>query len=607
MADPISLDNYFFICYNSKSNFLLYGLPLVDMYKFFSVFILSTLLFFFLTDIEAEEMLKVGKIGFEGNKTFSDKLLRRFVGLESGKQFDEFFAKMGKSRLENFYKSQGFLDVNIKWERRLVGNKVDNTIHIDEGRRAVVDTIIYKGNTVFGYKDLSSISYIEPGDFLVQSDIFNTRYNILKEYSKRGYIRATVVSDTLQDRKYHYILVYDIVEGRPVYIRDIKIRGNQRVRKELIRRKFKLKNGDLYNPEKVNDTQAGIYSTGLFESVKYDITEYPSGDTVDLIFQVKERAPRSITFGTGYVYSDKNPNRLSIRTGWRHNNIWGNAQRLGIYPQVETDFYNYHKGRVEISYEEPYLLNTAFQGGSDLFFEREKREDTRQDIIGASINIGRYLGRYTQAALIYRYEDVVTRNLDVTERWISSISISILYDRKDDIFYPTKGVVSLINHEYAGGIIGGDVDYQKMVIENVFYKKLPLAVWAVRLKGGYIWDDRNMPYQEKFSIGGMGSVRGYDQEAIGPLVDGMRRSRVMVVANTELRLAIFRSIELAYFIDAGGLWNILNDISLTENTGVSAGVGVGYRSPIGPIRLDYAHRLKGPSGGNIYLTIGYMF
>ncbi len=549
----------------------------------------------------------MGKIEFEGNKTFSDDVLRLLVRIQEGTPFDEFSINTDKTRMNNFYRAQGFLNVALKWERRLKGDKVNNIIHIQEGERAVIDTIIFKGNTLFKDKNLMSISRIKAGDFLVQTEIFTARYNILKAYSRKGYIKARVASDTLQKKKNHYILAFSISEGNPVYIGGIGIAGNRMVRKKIIERELKVKPSDLYNPEKVNESQAGIYSTGLFESVKYDITESVDGDTAYIVFYVKERSPRSVTFGTAYIYSDKNPNRLSLKMSWRHNNLWGNAQKFGISPHYENDFSEYEKARIKLTYEEPYLLGSTFIGGLNLFAQREKRDGEETDIIGSNINLGKYLTPYAQGVLRYQYEDVITKGDNTTERWISSLYLSLSYNKKDDIFYPSKGIVFLLTHQYAGGLFGGDVDYQKLIVEDILYKKVSPGVMAIRVKAGYIWGDRNMLPQDKFAIGGMGSVRGFDEESIGPEVNGRRNANLMIVMNFEYRLPVFERFEFTYFFDTGGLWKEFRSISITENTGISGGVGVGYRSPIGSLKLDYAHRLSGPPGGDFYLTIGYMF
>ncbi|MDO9575070.1 MAG: BamA/TamA family outer membrane protein, partial [bacterium] len=224
-----------------------------------------------------------------------------------------------------------------------------------------------------------------------------------------------------------------------------------------------------------------------------------------------------------------------------------------------------------------------------------------------NVNVGKYWSRYAQGVLRYQYEDVITRDNDTTERWVSSVSLSFSYDRKNDIFYPSKGVVFLATHQYAGGMLGGDVDYHKILIEHILYGKVFPGVIATRVKAGCIWNDRNMPFQDKFAIGGMGSVRGFYEESIGPIVNGRRNANLMIVVNCEFRLPVFERFDLVYFFDTGGLWKDFQSVSITENTGTSGGVGIGYRSPIGPIKLDYAHRLNGPSGGNFYFTIGYMF
>jgi len=143
------------------------------------------------------------------------------------------------------------------------------------------------------------------------------------------------------------------------------------------------------------------------------------------------------------------------------------------------------------------------------------------------------------------------------------------------------------------------------------FKKIYKFGIAERLKLGYIWGERNMPLRERFTIGGMGSIRGYEKESIGPLLSGPYEEKhcgnILSLANLEIRMPIILNLQLTYFIDAGYVWMDTHNVNI-DDVKVGAGLGLGYRSPVGPLQISYGHPLSGERrGGNIYFNIGYMF
>ncbi|MCD5383934.1 BamA/TamA family outer membrane protein, partial [candidate division WOR-3 bacterium] len=418
-----------------------------------------------------EEPLTIGDVRFEGNETFSDNQLRSIIRLERGEKYDQFLIAINKFQLKNFYKQMGFLNVMQRWEKIVEKNEVESIIYIEEGTRAVIDTVKFHHNTVFDDNTVRNISGLKQPLPLVQSDILLARFNLLRAYSRKGHIHAQVITDTVQISKNHYLLNFYIDEGNPVYISDIILKGNRTVRNKVIKRRIGIGKGDVCNPEKIAESQFAIYGTGLFESVRHEIEE-SEGDSVSIIFYLRERPARAITFSTGYIYSDRNPNRLSIRLGWRHNNLWGNAQRIGIRPHFETDFAGYETRGIKLTYGEPHLFGTLYEAGLNLYLNREIRGRASQTVTGSNINLGRHIGRYDQGYIRYQYESIISRKSNIKRSKSSSVFASFSHSRKNDIFYPTRGLVVLLNLQYAGGVLGGDVDYNKAIIENIVYNKV---------------------------------------------------------------------------------------------------------------------------------------
>lgn len=559
----------------------------------------------------AEATFKIGEIEISGNKTFSDRRLKKLIKTKEGKEYDELQAHLDQKRLISFYKANGFKDAKIiRWERKIRSFKkkiIDYEIEIEEGERIKVDYIEIKGNTVFDTEKLKKMTGIKIGDFVLDNKLFIAKYEISTLYANKGYIYAEVDHAVLPITKYNVGVQFQIKEGKRVRFGKIILEGSKEVRRAIIMREITFKEGEIYSPNKLRESQARIYGTGLFKSVRF----IPVGienqkEIVDIKFVLKEIKPRWIAFGGGYAVSSF---PLWINAIWGHENLWNNGQKvkltLGGYFNP-FDIENHHKENIELSHSEPYFLSTSFQVGIHGFYNRERGmihdtlmyEITRRGIDG---RIGRFFGKSWQSFLTYRYEIAKGKGvLPDSGGVLNSILFDVSHDTRDDVFYPSKGRVFCISFEYAGGIIGGDYDFKKIDCDISKFWTLLKFILGTRLKLGTILGEGNVPDEERYILGGVNVIRGYKDMAYEAMPEW---GKIIGIFNIEARMPVTKTIELVYFIDAGG---IFMDKITSEEFKIGTGLGLGLRTPVGPIRVDYGHSLT-ENVGMPYFRIGYTF
>ncbi len=565
----------------------------------------------FLIAQEVKEFV-VKDIDFHGNRTFSDKKLKKVIHTTRREIYDEFQANMDKKRLANFYKNHGFKDIKITkldknivdFERRLI--KCD--IYIEEGLRTYIREIQIEGNEVFSDQKLARIIKLKAENPLDEERIFVAKWAITDLYADYGYPYAEVEHKVDDSLSYEVTLCFQIREHQFVRFGGIRITGLESVRIGIIRREIQFKKGDFYSPRKLHTAQARIYGTDLFEEVSFELNGMKSKkDTVDVVFSVKEKLPRWVVFGGGYG----SPNRAWFDIGWGHANLWNNGQNLGMLGKYELNPFKIEelqKVEVNITYREPYFLDTHFKAEfapfykfyiqDSIFAEKLAYQLTH---IGAQGRIGRYIGKYTQAFFIYNYERIDSKGeLEEPGGVVNSAIFSISYDTRDDIFYPRIGGIQSFSYEYAG--LGGDLKFNKFIFNFSLNIRFLRNVIATRIKFGGIL--KEAPLERKFALGGVNTIRGYPDMIYIP----EEWKDWIGLMNIEFRIPVWKKFSLAYFMDTGNIWEKKEDVT-TKGMKLGAGFGLRYCTPIGPLRIDYGYRILETDLGNgrVYFGIGYMF
>lgn len=583
--------------------------------------------------IQEGEKVSVEKIRFSGNATFKDKELRKqmetkektwFSWLDDSGVYQKDILKLDLFRVEAFYQDNGFLRVSVL-EPKIEVNKKDQEIYITiavvEGPRYKVDEISVKGDGTFTDEELYQAVQSKKGEWY---NVSKTREDVLRIsdlYSTRGFAYADVNPVTnINDEKKSVNLEIQIDKGKKVYVGEITIQGNVRTLDNVIRREFRLQEGDLFDSEKLRRSKQRINNLKFFEDVKIDTRRGENQDLIDITTSVTERPTGSLSVGAGFSSVEK----VVFTGSVSQDNLFGRGQRLIFSTSlsaIRTDF--------NLAFTDPRIFDTEILFGVDAFNRESDFFSFTSRSRGAGTRIGKSLTEYDWVGLNYRFEDVKVSDVnpaDVTEflqnenRITSRISPSYIRDTRDDFLNPSKGWRHVVRFEFAGGPLGG-TDFLRSGYEVSFYYpligKLVGALHSeINWADGYNGD--NLPAFERYFMGGANSLRGYNIRDVGPknVTGNPIGGTQSLLFNAELQYPFTKSLRGFVFYDRGNVYGSGSDISTTAksiNLGDmrdSIGGGIRFLSPFGPVGFAYGVKLDQRGGedlGEFHFTAGSAF
>jgi outer membrane protein insertion porin family len=331
--------------------------------------------------------------------------------------------------------------------------------------------------------------------------------------------------------------------------------------------------------------------------------------------KVEEMATGSFSLGVGYSTFDKLIGSASIA----QTNLFGTGIKVDFSVLVSST-----GSRFNLSFTEPWLFDKPISAGFDIFDTEREFPDFTTDERGFGVRFGFPLyKRTTRGFLNYRLEDVEVSDVDPLasiiireqegRRTVSSILARIRRDTRDDAFFPTEGSLSSISAKYAGGILGGNTDFVKYEADALKYFPLPWWDLIFSLKGsiGFLdgFNGQDEPIYERYFLGGIGSLRGFETRTVGPLdpvTDEVIGGNVKLVANAELLFPLFsvRNLRGVIFLDAG---NAYDDEIDFDDLRSGTGVEIRWFSPLGPLRIGYGFNLDrrpGDKTGAFVFAVG---
>ncbi len=586
--------------------------------------------------IEEGEKIKISKIVIKGAESISEKRVKKEMETKE-KWFLSWLTGSGVykaeelkddfERIKEFYGNEGYI------EAKVIGHKV----YLNEDKDGLIVEIELKEGKKFFIENIK----IEGDAKEYEQEIFKKLKQKPKEVFKRAHLREDIVliGDFMGDKGYAYAnvdpqldineekglinLTYNVSKGSLVSINRIVIEGNTKTRDYVIRREMSLDEGDLYSSSKLKKSRNKLNRLGFFEEVNFvpNRVEYlkPDNDEeefMDLIVRLKERPTGYLTFGLGYSSVDQFMASIQIS----QNNLFGRGQRLSATAQASSKSQSY-----DISFFEPYLFGTKFSGGFSLFKTKREYTDYTKESDGFGLKSGYRFSEDWSMSVGYRYESATVSDVSEFASQIiknqvgttntSSIYGSLNYDTRNDAFYPTDGETFTYSIEFAGGPLGGDNKYVKSMVDGAKYFLLP---WdhTISVHGQYGvvegYGGKEVPIYEKFFLGGMYSIRGFITRSIGPkdpvtgdVVGGSK----MVLANVEYIFPLIKEagVRAVIFFDTGNSFN--GDLFPSELK-YSAGVGIRWYSPMGPLRLEWGRNLnpkEGEVSGKWEFSIGTVF
>ena len=580
---------------------------------------------------------KVSSINFIGNRAFSDSQLRDIVTttqsgwfdfLKSTNVYDPDRLNLDRELVRQYYLKNGYADVRVitaNAELDREGQGFFITLVIDEGERYSF------GNVVIDSKLPEITPEALRGELLTFSgSVFNAQQieksveALTLRASGLGVPFARVAPRVDRDVANRLInLTYEVTEGPRVYIERIDISGNVRTKDYVIRREFRLAEGDAYNPLMVDQAKKRLEGLGFFKSVKVERAPGSSNDRVNLMVLIEEQPTGELSFGAGYSSQEGVIGDISIT----ERNLFGNGQfvRLKVGGSIE-------RFQIDLSFTEPRFLDRNIAAGFDLFHKELDQIDSsgyKSRKSGGALRLGFpiaeniWINTSYMLSLDNIYQTSIYASRAVKEAegdaLTSALGTSITYDGRNHPRDPNRGVYFQLGSDFAG--VGGDVKYVRVQGEIRGYYPIYEKITLVgRLTAGHIagWGGEDVRLLDMFYRGGE-TVRGFAKSGYGPRdlnTNSALGGDTHWAANVEVRFPLPLIPEEfgmtgAIFADAGSNFGaaalaknlnncanraqtagpgIFDAVCLADDSSVRASVGAGllWNSPLGPIRLDYA-------------------
>lgn len=562
----------------------------------------------------------VNSVTFEGI-TISEKNLKDVMLLKKGKLYNPDLIESDKAILIEFYNALGYLNVVIDDVRIAVKNsRADIIIKIKEGTKTLIEGIEIKGAIFISKKEIINAVRIKTGDPYNEVDISDARYKIIDLYLSNGFIDSKV--DIKQQAGEKGVkIIFEIDEGKLTLFGKTVISGNAETKNEVIKREMLYENGAPFNPSLLTKTRQRLYKLGLFTDVDVDTIE-KEGDVKNIHVRVKEAKAGVVEFGVGY--GDYERFRGSFDISYR--NLFGMNRQMSFRTEIST-----LEQRYIVNYTEPWFSGKRLPFKVFLIKEErtEKTIETRETRYKlrrhtASAGFEKKFSERVKGEIFYDFSlvktfevkpDVILTKEDAGTIAIAGIRPGIVYDTRDNPFDPRKGVLAGISIKTASGYLLSETDFVKAIVNGSVYQELnKYFVIAFSLKSGMTQGfdkTTELPLVERFFLGGRTTVRGYEQDTLGPKgADGSPTGgNAFVLTNLELRTDVAKGFGLVTFLDGGNVWKKTGDIKLSEMK-YTAGAGIRYNTPVGPLRIDYGHKLdreKGESRGEVHFSIGHAF
>ena len=565
---------------------------------------------------------KIKEIRITGNQAFTEDTLKDQFNLDVGGWLSWYTKSDRYSRtklnadletLRSYYLSRGFLEFRIDSTQVAISpdkQDISIAINVTEGERFVVSGVKLEGNYLGKDDEFKALVKIGLGQPYNAETVAETTKAFTDYFGKFGFAFARVDVRPEIDRLNNRVsFVLQAEPSRRAYVRRINVAGNNRTRDEVIRREFRQLESAWYDGDKIKLSRDRVDRLGFFTEVNIDTQEVPATtDQVDLTINVVEKPTGSVTLGAGFSSTEK----VALSFGIRQENAFGSGNYLAT--EVNTSKYN---RTIVISTTDPYYTPEGISRTIDVFHRTTRPylgDLNAYSLVssGAGMRFGVpfseidtvYFGANLEQTSIRPGTNLPNAYVEYMQQFgytSNSLPLTVGWarDGRDSALVPTRGMLQRFNSDLS---MAGDARYVRTNYQIQQYtpltKKYTLALNA-DLGWGQGLSNRPYPLFKNYFVGGLGSVRGFQQSTLGPsdstnslYLGGPKK----IVMNAEL-LAPFpgagndRTLRLFAFTDVGRAFGENEKISLSELRS-SYGVGLSWISPMGPLRFSYAMPMR---------------
>ncbi|MCB2016382.1 MAG: outer membrane protein assembly factor BamA [Hydrogenophaga sp.] len=575
------------------------------------------------------DVAKIKDIRIVGNRAFSESTLRDLFDLDTGGWMSWYTKADRYSRaklnadletLRSYYLARGYLEFKVESTQVAISpDKQDMsvTINVSEGNRFVVSSISLEGDYLGKEQEFKSLVTMRAGEAYNAEEVTKTVKAFTDYFGTFGYAFAQVDASPVVDRTNNRVaFVLRAQPQRRVYVRRINVEGNNRTRDEIIRREFRQFESAWYDSDRIRLSRDRVDRLGFFTEVGIETEPVPgTNDQVDLTVTVAEKPTGNLSIGAGYSQADK----LSFIGSIKQDNFLGSGNYLGL--DVNTSKYN---RQFVLSTTNPYFTQDGISRTFDLYYKTTRPYDAQggdYEISTPGVGI-RFGVPFTETDTVFfgmGAERVkVTQGDQLPEAYVDQggtylpATIGWARDSRDSALVPNSGRYQRVNAEIG---VGGDRRYTKLTYQ--FQQYLPLSrqytiAFNTELGVGKGLGGKPFPVLKNFYGGGLGSVRGFEQGTLGPTseVRGSTTGETVniggsrnVVFNLEF-IAPFpgagndRTLRWFAFVDAGNVYGESESVDFSQLRS-SAGLGVSWISPVGPLRFAFASPIRKFSGDKI--------
>jgi outer membrane protein insertion porin family len=571
--------------------------------------------------INEGDAARIREIRITGVKAFSESALLSMMDLTPGgwltwytksDRYSRSKLNADLEKIRSHYVNRGYLEFAVESSQVTISpdkQDISIAISISEGQPYNVTAVRLEGQFLGREDDFRQRVQIRPGQPYRGEDVTATQRAFSDLFGRFGYAFARVEPRPEIDRATgQVVVVFAADPQRRVYVRRIDVAGNTRTRDEVVRREFRQLESSWYDGQRIKLSRDRVERLGYFKEVNIETNEVPGQpDQVDLVITVEERTTGNLSFGAGYSQTD----RLTLSGSIKQDNILGSGHYLG----VELNTSNYNRTLV-FSTVDPYFTADGISRGIDLFYRTTRPYNSLGDQYqlatpGGSIRFG----------VPFSESDTVFFGLGVERTEIKAataipnsyylyreqfgpvshavpLTLGWQRDERDSVLTPTAGRYQRVNLEWS---VAGDVRYLRSNLQYQQFIALPAKLSLglnAELGLGKGIGGKPFPIFKNFYGGGLGSVRVFEQGSLGVIdptgafIGGAKRLN----ANVELYLPVpgsgnDKSLRLFAFTDAGNVWRD-GETMAPDSLRASAGIGVSWLSPVGPLKLSWGRPLR---------------
>jgi outer membrane protein insertion porin family len=629
--------------------------------------------------IDEKAKVKIREVQFIGNKNIPDEELRGAIQTrradalsflnDSGVYSQEAFER-DLLLVSAHYWDRGYANVKVGTpELRLSRDKqyMYLSIPIDEGPVFTIAAVNFKGDLIGSPAQNLARIHMRPGYLFSRTVIADDRETLSNFYQDQGYAYANVLPLTKVDPvKRTIALTFEVSRGKRAYFERINIRGNSKTRDKVIRRELKISEGELFNNTNLEVSKKRVMALGFFENVVVSTKRGSSDEFVEVNVEVTERPTGTFQIGAGFSSVENFIAQAQIS----QNNLFGRGQTLALQAQLSS-----LRQLFLLRFVEPYFLDTNWTFAFDLYNRSQGFYTYYRNADGGTLTWGHRIKLtdtgLASASVQYKLEDVsITTgtggfaSLGATTIPVAATSVanlfrggltsslrpSISWDSRNNRLFPTAGFYDSLFVEYASQYTGSENKFVRVGGFVRWYK----PIWGpfdfhFRLEGGVTTstDPLGVPISERYLLGGIYDIRGYQLLSLGPkilvqqpgdvgqpLTELPLGGNMQIINNNEVEFPLFKKVGISgvVFFDMGNAYNLESRYcgglqrknaavpiqfdpcfrfdSLTLGIRKSVGFGFRWISPIGPLRFEWGIPLDQQVGEeplDFEFTIGNFF